>query len=221
MRQLPAPGPAQPAAGAWDRAAGAGALQRHPASKPRLFSGIWRALDKCELSRAVKAVPGGLDAPVREAGENWSVGQRQLICLARVLLRRTRVLVMDEASAFIDIETDNTLQRMIRSEFAGCTVLTVAHRLATIMDYDLIAVLDDGRVAEFGTPAELLGLAPAEPSKEDGGGVEGTGAGAGEGAGAGVGRRGGGGGGAGLFAALVDETGPTLAKHLRGLVRRG
>lgn len=93
---------------------------------------------------------------ISEGGENLSVGQRQLVCLARALLRKTKVLVLDEATAAVDLETDDLIQKTIRSEFKDCTVLTIAHRLNTIMDSDRVIVLDKGRIAEFDSPANLL-----------------------------------------------------------------
>lgn len=80
-----------------------------------------------------------------------SAGQKQLICLARALLRKTKILILDEATAAIDLETDDLLQQTIRKEFKDCTVLTIAHRLNTIMDLDRIIVLDKGRIVEYGT----------------------------------------------------------------------
>merc|ERR1712099_229527 len=92
----------------------------------------------------------GLEHTVAEGGENLSVGQRQLVCLARALLRKTKVLVLDEATAAVDLETDDLIQATIRSEFKDCTVLTIAHRLNRIM------VLDKGVIAEFASPNTLV-----------------------------------------------------------------
>mmetsp|Transcript_11549 Transcript_11549/g.40382 ORF Transcript_11549/g.40382 Transcript_11549/m.40382 type:complete len:1626 (-) Transcript_11549:176-5053(-) len=98
----------------------------------------------------------GLSAPVSEFGANFSVGERQLICLARVMLRKTRVLLLDEATSSVDYETDQRIQRILRESFATCTVITIAHRLQTIADSDRIIVMEDGKVAEFAPPHELL-----------------------------------------------------------------
>lgn len=117
---------------------------------------ITEALGRVELDRFVAELPGGLSATVNEGGSNFSCGQRQLFCLARALLRRCKVIVLDEATANIDVETDSAIQRTIRREFGGATVLVVAHRLGTVIDSDLMLVLEHGRVAEFGAPAQLL-----------------------------------------------------------------
>jgi ATP-binding cassette subfamily C (CFTR/MRP) protein 1 len=86
----------------------------------------------------------------------FSAGQKQLICIARTLLRKPKILVMDEATASVDNETDTLIQKMIRDKFLDCTVLTIAHRLHTVIDSDRIMLLDSGHLAEFGTPDDLL-----------------------------------------------------------------
>ncbi|XP_065155853.1 multidrug resistance-associated protein 1 isoform X1 [Atheta coriaria] len=117
---------------------------------------VWEALEHAHLKQFVVGLPAGLHHEVAEGGENLSVGQRQLICLSRALLRKTKVLVLDEATAAVDLETDDLIQRTIRTEFKDCTVLTIAHRLNTIMDSDRVIVLDKGAIHEFDTPANLL-----------------------------------------------------------------
>ncbi|PIC15233.1 hypothetical protein B9Z55_022287 [Caenorhabditis nigoni] len=117
---------------------------------------IWEALRNAHLESFVNSLQDGLSHKISEGGENLSVGQRQLICLARALLRKTKVLVLDEAAAAVDVETDSLLQKTIREQFKECTVLTIAHRLNTVMDSDRLLVLDKGRVAEFDTPKRLL-----------------------------------------------------------------
>ncbi|CAK1599799.1 unnamed protein product [Parnassius mnemosyne] len=113
---------------------------------------IWRALEQVELKEAIPA----LDFKVSEGGANFSVGQRQLVCLARAILRSTKLLVMDEATANVDPQTDGLIQKTIRREFATCTVITIAHRLNTIMDSDRVLVMDRGEVIEFDYPYLLL-----------------------------------------------------------------
>lgn len=117
---------------------------------------IWKALELSDLKEFVVSLSDCLLHTVTEGGENLSVGQRQLVCLARALLRKTKILVLDEATAAVDLETDDLIQATIRKEFTTCTVLTIAHRLNTIMDNDRIIVLDQGVIKEFDTPDALL-----------------------------------------------------------------
>ncbi|KAK6932100.1 ABC transporter type 1, transmembrane domain [Dillenia turbinata] len=117
---------------------------------------LWEALERAHLKDVIRRNSMGLDAEVSEAGENFSVGQRQLLSLARALLRRSKILVLDEATAAVDVRTDALIQKTIREEFKSCTMLIIAHRLNTIIDCDRILLLDAGRVQEYDTPERLL-----------------------------------------------------------------
>jgi ABC-type multidrug transport system fused ATPase/permease subunit len=117
---------------------------------------LWEALERSHLKDVIRRNALGLDAEVSEAGENFSVGQRQLLSLSRALLRRSKILVLDEATAAVDVRTDALIQKTIREEFRSCTMLIIAHRLNTIIDCDRILLLDAGQVLEYNTPEELL-----------------------------------------------------------------
>ena len=122
-----------------------------------------------------------LHSKISEGGLNISQGQRQLLCLARAIARRPKIMVLDEATSAVDMATDELIQKSIRTEFAGCTLLVIAHRLSTIADFDKILVMAEGRAVEFGSPRELLEK---------------------EGDGTGVGERGG-----GVFRSMIEDSG--------------
>lgn len=117
---------------------------------------IWQALEDVQLKDSIAKFSEGLSVQVTEGGSNYSIGEKQLICFARAILRRNKIILMDEATSNVDIETDQLIQKTIREKFQGCTVLTIAHRLGTVMDYDKILVMDDGECVEYANPLELL-----------------------------------------------------------------
>ena len=117
---------------------------------------IWSVIEQVELKQVVENMPRQLEDDVYEGGANFSVGERQLICIARTLLKKPKILIMDEATASLDNETDAFLQSMIRKQFSTCTTLTIAHRLNTILDADRVCVMDAGVVAEYDSPYNLL-----------------------------------------------------------------
>ncbi|XP_057956916.1 ABC transporter C family member 4-like [Malania oleifera] len=117
---------------------------------------IWKSLERCQLKDVVVAKPDKLDALVTDSGDNWSVGQRQLLCLGRVMLKHSRILFMDEATASVDSQTDAVIQNIIREDFSNCTIISIAHRIPTVMDCDRVLVIDDGWAKEFDKPSHLL-----------------------------------------------------------------
>ncbi|XP_014518631.1 ABC transporter C family member 3 isoform X2 [Vigna radiata var. radiata] len=117
---------------------------------------IWQALEMCQLGDEVRKKEGRLDSIVTENGENWSMGQRQLVCLGRVLLKKSKILVLDEATASVDTATDNIIQQTVKHHFAECTVLTIAHRITSIIDSDMVLFLNQGLIEEYDSPKKLL-----------------------------------------------------------------
>lgn len=117
---------------------------------------LWNALDRVQLKNVIQTMSGGLDGKVLDSGSNFSVGQRQLLCLARAILRSNKILCLDEATANVDAETDNLIQQTIRRQFGDCTVITIAHRLNTVLDCDKVLVIDSGEIVEYGRPLSLI-----------------------------------------------------------------
>ncbi|XP_042492071.1 ABC transporter C family member 3-like [Macadamia integrifolia] len=117
---------------------------------------IWEALDKVQLGDEVRKKEKKLYSAVTENGENWSMGQRQLVCLGRALLKSSKLLVLDEATASVDTATDYQIQQTLRQHFSGSTVITIAHRITSILDNDKVLLLDNGLVLEYDSPAKLL-----------------------------------------------------------------
>lgn len=117
---------------------------------------IWEALDSCHLGDEVRKNELKLDWTVRGNGKNWSAGQRQLVCLGRVILKRRKILVLDEATSSVDPITDNLIQKTLKHQFPECAVITIAHRITSVLDSDKVLLLDNGAIAEYDEPAKLL-----------------------------------------------------------------
>ena len=143
---------------------------------------IWSALEAAELKRLVESLEGGLDAVVDDNGKNFSIGERQLLSLARAVLRRSKIIVMDEATANVDLQSDRMIQKAIHNQFKDATVFTIAHRLNTVIEgYDRILVLDQGEVMEFDDPWVLLSCPSGEVRPAEGLGATGPTSGGGRG----------------------------------------
>jgi ABC-type multidrug transport system fused ATPase/permease subunit len=139
---------------------------------------VWEVLDQVNMKEFVQNSTGGLDGEIFEGGENLSLGQRQLLCIARALLRNSRILVMDEGTSAVDPHTDKLIQKVLKESAMkyGTTILTIAHRLDTIIDFDRILVLGMGKVLEFDSPDALLSnkdsVFSSMMKEQDGGGHE-------------------------------------------------
>ncbi|XP_074304313.1 ABC transporter C family member 3-like [Silene latifolia] len=117
---------------------------------------IWETLDKCQLGDKIRKTEKKLDSEVVENGENWSMGERQLVCLGRILVKKSKVLVLDEATASVDTNTDHLIQQTLKGNFSECTIITIAHRMSSVLDSDMILVLNNGHVQEFDSRRKLL-----------------------------------------------------------------
>ncbi|KAJ9563313.1 hypothetical protein OSB04_008473 [Centaurea solstitialis] len=117
---------------------------------------VWEALDKCQLGDEVRKKERKLDSTVDENGENWSMGQRQLVCLARVLLKKSKILVLDEATASVDTSTDNMIQQTLEHHFSDSTIVTIAHRITSVLNGHMVLVLEQGLIEEYDSPLKLL-----------------------------------------------------------------
>lgn len=117
---------------------------------------IWNALEAVQLKSLIQEQNGKLHCKISEGGTNFSIGEKQLLCLARALLEKNKVIILDEATANVDFATDRLIQETIRSRFRSCTVITIAHRVDTILDYDRVLVFEGGKVVEFDKPKMLL-----------------------------------------------------------------
>uniref|UniRef100_A0A8C6CRZ5 Multidrug resistance-associated protein 4 n=1 Tax=Moschus moschiferus TaxID=68415 RepID=A0A8C6CRZ5_MOSMO len=117
---------------------------------------LWNALEEVQLKESIKGLPAKMNTELAESGLNLSVGQKQLVCLARVILRKNQILIIDKATSYVDPRTDELIQKKIHERFAQCTVLTIAHRLSTVIDCKRIMVLDSGTWKEYSWPRTLL-----------------------------------------------------------------
>ncbi|KAK7819815.1 abc transporter c family member 10 [Quercus suber] len=120
--------------------------------------GLIEVLGKCQLREAISEKEEGLNSLVMQDGSNWSLGQRQLFCLGRALLKKSQILVLDEATASIDNATDSIIQKTIRTELTNCTVITVAHRIPTVMDCTKVLSISDGKIVEYDEPLKLMSM---------------------------------------------------------------